>query len=238
VCISYALISSFSIHILLGERFSHILTHIDERKQWDDQVKENYEIYPIDPTNDYCRLDNAILCDEDRFGKCKRIGVGYTETKQGIIAPREQLILGGMQEYENGATILWGTEMSDSQNHLFPEGKRHVRAHSHMFAATLAPTGQDSFDVEYLLQMDVGGGLPYFMITPAIISTVKNLFKYAEDYYAGGEGSELELYLKQKYLHEKDDEYDKMESLLKEGDMVIDHSHPVLIDNESILFTP
>ena len=57
----YAFISSFSIHILLGERFSHILTHIDERKQWDDQVKENYEIYPIDPTNDYCRLDNAVL---------------------------------------------------------------------------------------------------------------------------------------------------------------------------------
>ena len=53
-----------------------------------------------------------LFSDEDRFGKCKRIGVGYTETKQGIIAPREQLILGGMQEYENGATILWGTGKS------------------------------------------------------------------------------------------------------------------------------
>lgn len=120
----------------IGERFSHILTHIDERKKWDDQVAKNYEIYPIDPGNDYCALDNAVLCDEERYGQCKKIGVGYTETKQGIIAPREQLILGGMQEYDNGATILWGTEMEESSNHLLPEGPRHVRAHSYMFAAS------------------------------------------------------------------------------------------------------
>lgn len=101
----------------------------------------------------------------------------------------------------------------------------------------LAPTGPDSFDVEYLLQMDVGGGLPSFMITPAIVTTVKSLFKHAEGYYAGGEGSELDLYLKKRDL-EKEDEFTKMEMLLKDGDLVLDHSHPSLIDNESILFTP
>lgn len=47
----------------------------------------------------------------------------------------------GIQDFENGGSIIWGTEMEDSENHLFPEGKRHVRARSHIFSTTLMPTG-------------------------------------------------------------------------------------------------
>lgn len=146
----------------IGERFSHFIVDLDERKKWDDQLAHVEEMYPIEDLD----AVNAILGDEERYGSCSRVGVGYSQTKQGIISPREQLTLSGVQEYENGATILWGTEMEEYHNHLLPEGQRHTRAKSHLFSATLVPTGSDSFDVEYLLQMDVGGGLPQFMSTP------------------------------------------------------------------------
>ena len=218
----------------IGERFSNMIMDLEERKKWDDQVANVNEMYPIE------ELDavNAVLGDE-KYGVCSRVGVGYTQTKQGIISPREQLILGGMQEYENGATILWGTEMEEYHNHLLPEGQRHTRAKSHLFAATLAPTGSHSFDVEYLLQMDVGGGIPTFMTTPALTDAVKKLFEHAKTYFAGGDGSELELYIKQQaecseieFLSSIDDELLDAEFVLSDA-----HSHH-LNDNESILFTP
>lgn len=176
---------------LIGERFSHFIMDLDERKKWDDACAKNHEVYPID------NLDavNAILGDEERYGTCTRVGVGYTQTKQSIISPREQLIIGGMQEFKNGATMLWGTEMEEQHNYLLPEGQRHTRAKSHLFAATLAPTN-DGFDVEYLLQMDVGGGVPHFLTTPALVDAIKKLFDHTKRYFEGGEGSELDLHLK------------------------------------------
>eukprot|EP01083_Nonionella_stella_P214057 771529_1 len=137
---------------------------LEERKKWDDQIAKNEELYPIDDLG----AVNAMIHNQDKYGNCVHVGVGYTQTKQGIISPREQLTLGGMQEFDNGATILWATEMEEYLNHLLPEGQRYTRAKSHLFAATLVPTSSDSFDIEYLLQMDVGGGLPQFMTTPAL----------------------------------------------------------------------
>jgi hypothetical protein len=214
----------------IGERFSHFILDIDERKKWDDQVAQNFEMYPIDPENEYCRIDDAILCNEERYGKCARIGVGYTQTKQGIISPREQLILGGMQQFDNGATILWGTEMEERHNHLLPDGPRHTRAKSHLFAATLAPTGPDTFDVEYLLQMDVGGGLPHFMTTGALSDAVKKLFEHAKGYFEGGEA----------HLHLESLKKDKNIDIdiLGDEDFVLDDHYHHLNDVESILFTP
>lgn len=213
----------------IGERFSHFILDIDERKKWDDQVAQNFEMYPIDPVNEYCPIDGALLCNEEKYGKCMRIGVGYTQTKQGIISPREQLILGGMQEYDNGATILWGTEMEEQHNHLLPDGPRHVRAKSHLFAATLAPTGDDTFDVEYLLQMDVGGGLPHFMTTGALTDAVKKLFEHTKGYFEGGDA---ELHLKS--LKDKNIDID----ILGDEDFVLDDHYHHLNDVESLLFTP
>ena len=122
---------------------------LEERKKWDDQVANVEEIYPIEDLDTV----NAILSNQDKNGTCTRVCVGYTYTKQVIISPQEKLIMGGMQEYKNGATILWGTEMEEYHNHLLLPGQQHTRAKSQLFAATLAPTGPASFDVEYLLQM-------------------------------------------------------------------------------------
>jgi hypothetical protein len=176
---------------LIGERFSHFIMDLEERKKWDDACARNEEVYPIDDLD----AVNTILGDEEKYGTCTRVGVGYTQTKQSIISPREQLIIGGMQEFQNGATMLWGTEMEEQHNYLLPEGQRHTRAKSHLFAATLAPT-DDGFDVEYLLQMDVGGGVPNFLATPALVDAIKKLFDHTKRYFEGGEGSELDMHLK------------------------------------------
>jgi hypothetical protein len=223
----------------IPERFSHFIMDIDERKKWDDQIARQEDLYPIDDLG----VVDAMLCDQDKYGKCAKVGVGYTQTKQGIISPREQLILGGMQEFENGATILWGTEMEEYHNHLLPEGQRHTRANSHLFAATLVPTSPDSFDIEYLLQMDVGGGLPHFMTTPALTDAVKKLFEHTKSYFGGGDGSDLDLYLKSRQQMEYSDveiSGSTRDDLLDaEFDLSEVHSHHhVMNENESLLFTP
>jgi hypothetical protein len=221
----------------IPERFSHFIMDLEERKKWDDQIAQNEELYPID---DLGAVD-ALLGDQDKYGKCARVGVGYTQTKQGIISPREQLILGGMQEYSNGATIMWGTEMEEYHNHLLPDGPRVTRAKSHLFAATLVPTSSDSFDIEYLLQMDVGGGLPHFMTTPALTDAVKKLFEHTKRYFSGGEGSDLDLYLRSRQQEDNSAEVEVLNSvdLGAEFDLSEVHSHHhAMNENESLLFTP
>ncbi|KAL7518791.1 hypothetical protein ACHAWX_003596 [Stephanocyclus meneghinianus] len=223
----------------IGERFSHFIMDLEERKKWDDQIAFQEELYPIEDL----ALVDRITGDVDKFGRCMRVGVGYVQTKQGIISPREQLILGGHQEFKDGSTILWGTEMEEYHNHLLPPGQRHTRAKSHLFAATLAPTGPNSFDVEYLLQMDVGGGIPNFMTTPAITDVVKKLFNHAKDYF---EGEDIAVFLKNK----EDDSRLKSDlefmnrvqsdfSVSAVDDTQDAHPHhSALKDSESLLFTP
>lgn len=215
--------------------------NLEERKKWDDQVAEVDEMYPI---QDLDSID-SLLGNPTKYGKCARVGVGYTLTKQGIISPREQLILGGMQVYENGATVLWGTEMEEFHNHLLPEGRRHTRGKSHLFSATMAPTSPNSFDVEYLLQMDVGGNVPAFMTTPAIVEIVKRLFDHAKAYYAGGDGSELDVFLKSRENQciKQMPGYSIIddECLLDVQDFDLDEidcHHHAMDDLESLLFTP
>ncbi|KAL7552849.1 hypothetical protein ACHAWF_016098 [Thalassiosira exigua] len=209
----------------IGERFSHFIMDLEERKKWDDQIAKLEEMYPVDDLDSV----NTIFGDQGKYGDVTRLGVGYTQTKSGIISPREQLTLAGCHQYEDGATILWGTEMEEQHDYLLPEGQRHTRAKSHLFAATLAPTGSDSFDVEYLLQMDVGGGLPHFITTPALTDAVKKMFEHARKFFAGGDGSELDLYLKSRTQAERSD---------INQDAEIETSGVHLNDNESILFTP
>ena len=223
---------------LIGERFSHFIMDLEERKKWDDACARNEEVYPIDDLDTV----NTILGNEEKYGTCTHIGVGYTQTKQTIISPREQLIIGGVQEFDNGATLLWGTEMEEQHNYLLPEGQRHTRAKSHLFAATLAPTNDGGFDVEYLLQMDVGGGIPHFMTTPALVDAIKKLFDHTKKYFEGGEGSELDMHLKSlqsgadfEVLRDIDDE----ESLTVEMDFSREDAH--LHNDASLLplfFTP
>merc|ERR1719183_812024 len=112
--------------------------------------------------------------------------------KKLVIDSREQLVMCGIQRFpKTGAAIVWGTEMEDRHNYLFPkDSERHTRARSHLFCATLLPTDTvrydngngNRFDVEHVLQLDSGGNLPTFLTTPVVIDAVKCNFNYAKKF--------------------------------------------------------
>ena len=180
----------------LGARFADFIMSLEEREQWDDQISQVDELFPIDASS------ATQFLGEDKYGNCSQIGVGYCQTKSAFgISPREQLTLCGVQDFEDGSTVIWGTEMdTELHDHLLPQlpdTKRPTRAKSHIFCTTLSPSADDpenKFEVEYCLQMCTGG-LPAFITTPIMVNTVKSLFNHARKFYAGGEGSELEAYL-------------------------------------------
>jgi len=180
----------------LGTPFADFIMSLEEREQWDDQIAQVDELFPIDASS------ATEFLGEDKYGDCSQIGVGYCQTKSAFgISPREQLTVCGVQNFDDGSAMIWGTEMEeDLHNHLLPQipgKKRPTRAKSHIFSTTLSPSADDpenKFDVEYCLQMCTGG-LPAFVTTPVMINTVKSLFNHAKTFYAGGEGSELEAYL-------------------------------------------
>jgi hypothetical protein len=168
-----------------GDAFAQFIMDLDWRKRWDTQIEDVREIYPI---ND---LDHANIAMGfgKKYGDCSRLGIGYCQTKAGFgVSPREQLILCGIQNFSDGSVVIWGSELPEWHNHLFPPGyKRHTRAKSHLFSTTLTPTNKDlsSFDVEYCLQLEIGGNIPTWLTTPLVVDSVKRMFtviqKYLED---------------------------------------------------------
>lgn len=181
-----------------GPLFAEFIMDLEQRKRWDAQIADVYEAYPI---ND---LDSAnIAMQFGKYGDCSRLGIGYCQTKANLgIAPREQLTLCGIQDFQCGSSIVWGVEMEEWHNNLLPEGKRFPRAKSHIFATTLTPTGDDSFDAEYVLQLEAGGNLPTWLTTPVMVDTVKKLFSTAETCFKGECGT-LDDYLTRKEEHEQ-----------------------------------
>eukprot|EP00591_Stephanopyxis_turris_P006863 CAMPEP_0195518720 /NCGR_PEP_ID=MMETSP0794_2-20130614/13558_1 /TAXON_ID=515487 /ORGANISM="Stephanopyxis turris, Strain CCMP 815" /LENGTH=335 /DNA_ID=CAMNT_0040647741 /DNA_START=139 /DNA_END=1146 /DNA_ORIENTATION=+ len=195
----------------ISNRFANFIMDLDERKKWDPQIANVENIYPI---ND---LDAANIAIGSKYGDCTTLGVGYCATKPNLVSSsREQLTLCGIQDFTGGASIIWGTEMEDRHNYLFPDGPRFERARSHLFSMVLMPTSSNSFDVEYILQMDCGGKIPTFLTTPVICETVKSMFNHAKKYFAGGEGSDLENWM------------------LEQQEIAMNEYH-LLFDRESIL---
>ncbi len=145
-----------------------------EREKWDPQIFIVEEIYPI-----YDTEAANLAMGVGKYGDCNKLGIGYCQTKSIIVDGREQLTLCGMQDFATGASLIWGTEMEETHNHLFPGTVRHVRAKTHLFSVCLVPTGPDSFDAEYVLQLEDGGGIPGFLTQSILIGTVKGLFNYA-----------------------------------------------------------
>ena len=175
-----------------GEAFANFMTNLDDRKKWDAQIDNVYEAYPI------LDLDSVNIAMGFKYGDCSRLGVGHCVTKANFgIDAREQLTLCGINDFADGSCIIWGTEMEEWHNHLLPPGKRVTRAKSHIFSTTLIPTGTDTFDVEYVIQLDIGGKLPNWMTTPIIIDNVKKLFRCSQDFFLNKDG-ELEKFLMQK----------------------------------------
>lgn len=160
----------------IGMKFASFIMDLEERKKWDPQIEQVDEIFPI------YDVDAANIAMDFQYGDCKRLGIGYCQTKSNpVVDGREQLILCGIQAMPNQSTVIWGTELEEWHNHLFPQDiPRRTRAKSHLFASTLVPTGPDSFDVEYILQLEVGGNIPAFLTTPILVQTVKGMFNYAE----------------------------------------------------------
>merc|ERR1712232_861785 len=174
----------------MGNAFASFIMDLEERSKWDPSIKEVYEAYPIRD------LDAAnILMGFGKYGDCSHLGVGYCQTKSYLAVPgREQLTLCGVQNFENGACVMWGTEMEDWHNHLLPSGKRMTRARSHLFSTALVPTGENTFDVEYCLQIDIGGNLPNWITTPILVETCKSLFRHAKHFYQNEE-SKLDKFI-------------------------------------------
>jgi len=178
----------------VGEAFANFIMNFEERKKWDPAIADVVELYPIKD------LDFAnVVMGYGKYGDCSRLGVGYCRTKKyGPVPGREQLTLCGIQDMPDGSTVIWGTEMEDWHNHLLPEGERHQRAKSHLFSTTLVPTGENTFDVEYCLQINIGN-VPNWLTQPILVETVKGMYRHAKDYFNGkGENSEVYKFLEEK----------------------------------------
>lgn len=164
-----------------GELFANFIMDLEQRKRWDSQIEQVYEIHPLKDLESA----NAAM-GWGKFGDCCKLGIGYCQTKAGFgISPREQLTLCGIQNFDCGSTVVWGVEMEENHNHLFPDGERHTRAKSHIFSTTLTPTSPNTFDVEYVLQLEIGGNLPTWLTTPVMLDTIKKLFRTADACYRG-----------------------------------------------------
>jgi hypothetical protein len=168
------------------------MMNLEDRKKWDAQIDNVYEAYPI------LDLDSVNIAMGFKYGDCSRLGVGHCLTKSNMgIDAREQLTLCGVNDFPDGSCLIWGTEMESWHNHLFPPGRRATRAKSHIFATTLTPTSSESFDVEYVLQLEIGGNIPTWLTTPIVTNNVKKMFSCVNDFFRGKDG-DLEKFLSQK----------------------------------------
>jgi hypothetical protein len=196
----------------LGEYLAEFMTSLKRRQLWDPQIEQIYEVHAM---HDLDEANIAMLKNGQyagRLGDCSRLGVGYCQTKGNFcVSAREQLTLCGIQDFTDGSAIIWGTEMEDWHNHLFPPGPRHTRAKSHLFATTITPTSEQSFDAEYVLQLDIGGKIPTWMTAPIVTETVKSMFHTADQYFRGKEG-DMEAFLRKK--RETDDLANRSHGLL------------------------
>jgi hypothetical protein len=175
-----------------GEAFSNFVTNLYDRKKWDAQIDNVYEAYTIDD------LDMANMAMGFKYGDCSKMGVGHCITKANLgIDAREQLTICGINDFKDGSCIIWGTEMEDRHNYLFPPGQRTTRARSHLFSTTLTPTSTNSFDVEYVIQLEIGGMIPTWMTTPIVIENVKKMFTCVQRFYRNEDG-DLEKFTTEK----------------------------------------
>lgn len=185
----------------VGEAFADMIMSTNERKKWDSQIEYVYEAYPIHD------LDSVNIGMGFKYGDCSRIGVGHCLTKSNMgIDAREQLTLCGINDFADGSCLIWGTEMEEWHDHLFPPGQRRTRGKSHLFTTMLVPTSATSFDVEYCLQLDIGGNIPTWMTTPIISDSVKKMFEHAKGFYSNKDGS-LEDFLAEKAQRNVQDGY-------------------------------
>lgn len=168
-----------------GETFSDVFSKQELRNQWDIANDVVDEIYSGN-------LDELRQYQHEKYGTCSMIGVGYVKTKQSVVSPREQMTLCGVQNFRSGAAVIWAVELEESQNFLFPEcqPKRVQRSTTHLYSTAIVPVEDDTtFDVEYVLQLEIGG-FPGWLTGPVIVETLKKMFKWADGYFKSDELAE------------------------------------------------
>lgn len=165
-----------------GLAFSELISTTELRSKWDATIAKVDTTYSAkDARNDITKFQGG------KYGEATLFGIGYVKTKQSVVSPREQLTLCGLQEFPSGACMIWGVELEEDQNVLMPadEPKRMPRSTSHIFATTLIPTGEDTFDVEYLLQVEIGG-FPGWLTGPIVVDAIRKTFRFADSYFRSG----------------------------------------------------
>lgn len=167
-----------------AERYASLIMSTDLRTKWDPACKSVEEILPLN-------LEQANHIYKD-YGITTRLGCGHCITKPaaaGLISPREQLTICGISEFHHGS-IIWGFECNSDQDYLFPPSTpRLTRSSSRLFSTALVPNEDgESFDVEYVLQLDVGGKIPLWATQGVISTTVKSLFNFSHKYFGPGGG--------------------------------------------------
>mmetsp|Transcript_16124 Transcript_16124/g.30392 ORF Transcript_16124/g.30392 Transcript_16124/m.30392 type:complete len:355 (+) Transcript_16124:144-1208(+) len=170
-----------------AECFSELISVQHLRQKWD------VTCAIVDTIYDAASLDEVKKLQKEKYGEPTLFGIGYVKTKQSVVSPREQLTLCGCQNFPNGASVVWGMEMEEDQNYLFPKNqlKRMPRSTSHIWAVTFIPTGEETFDVEYVLQLEIGG-FPGWLTGPVLVETIKKTFRFADDYFKSGlDGGDL-----------------------------------------------
>lgn len=152
-----------------GEMFADIFSTEELRHQWDITNDVVGEIYSgnLEELNQY---------QDEKYGTSSMFGIGYVKTKKSVVSPREQMTLCGVTNLKSGASIVYAVELEESSNDLLPKNqpKRVPRSTTHLFATTIIPTGEDTFDVEYVLQLEVGG-FPG-MLVPSFCTAVYQFF--------------------------------------------------------------
>ena len=127
----------------VGMKFVEYIMDFEERSLYDPQIEVVEQRYPA------YDMAAANIAMDFKYGETQLLGIGYTKTKPFLVVDgREQLTLCGVQQFSNGGCNIWGIELDERHNHLFPDCERHVRATSHVLSITLVPTGRNSFDVE------------------------------------------------------------------------------------------
>lgn len=178
----------------IGEGFANLIMNDEDRKKWDSQLDHVVEAYPI------LDFDAINIAMGFNYGDCSRLGVGHCVTKPNLgIDAREQLTLCGINDFQDSSCLIWGTEMESWHDYLLPPGKRVTRAKSHIFTTTLIPTSENTMDIEYVIQLEIGGRIPNWMTTPIIIDNVKKLFSCAQHFYSNKNG-ELDIFLAERAL--------------------------------------
>ena len=238
-----------------GETFADVFSTEELRHQWDVTNDVVGEIYSgnLEELNQYQ--------DATKYGTSSMFGIGYVKTKKSVVSPREQMTLCGVTNFQSGASIVYAVELEESSDNLLPKNqpKRVPRSTTHLFATTIIPTGEDTFDVEYVLQLEVGGfpGMlvlkpfcmaldnlslnsvyiirpsitPGWLTGPVVIETVKKMFRFADNYFRSGLTSDGVLANKLALIPDE-------ESNFEEAGDSNDSSEDVLEKKQTLLMTP